>query len=196
MVVTLSASPTSTLGNNAVQLASVTKKIKLKPGKSIKVTFAAFKWAASLNGSYFLIADANATNTVPESTTSDNFAVSSAAVTVKPPFVDLANLWTGTLPTIVSGKKTSLIIPTKDNGNINAKGTATYTVQAVGATTTTLATVPLKINIAPGKTAKIKVSFTVSSLASGTYHLVVTVAFTGDTDPSNDSVTSSSTFTI
>jgi hypothetical protein len=196
MEVDLFASPTNTVGSNAVKLTSVTKKIKLKAGKSMKVTFKNFTWDASLDGSFFLIGDVNATNSVPESTASDNLAVSASAVTVKAPFVDLANMWNGTLPTIASGKKTTVIVPVQNKGNIAAKGTATFTVQASSGTPTTIATVPVKVNIPPGKTAKVRVIFTPTSLASGTYNLIIAVAFTGDTDSSNDSVTSGSTFTI
>lgn len=198
IVINLYASPDQTLRGNAPKLTTVTKKVNLKPGKSIKVKLPAFTWAAGLDGTYVLIAQVNATNTVAETTTADNFAVSGASVVVKAPFVDLANQWNGSLPAIASGKKVTLSVPLKNNGNVAAKGTVTFNVQAVAADTTlsAVATPAVPVNIAAGKSKNTKVSFTMPTLAAGTYHLVVTAAFPSDANAADKSVTSSSTFTV
>jgi hypothetical protein len=197
IVIRLYASPDSTLRGNAQQLTTVTKKIKLKAnGKPIKIAIPAFTWTASLDGSFFLIADVNATGSVAETTAADNFAVSGTAVTVKAPFVDLANLWPGTLPAIASGKKITLTVPLKNNGNVAAKGTATFTIQASGTTTSTLASPTVKINIPAGKPKTVKVPFIMPTLAAGTYNVVLTLSFPGDTNAADKSVTSTGTFTV
>jgi hypothetical protein len=198
IVIDLYASPDSTLRGSAPKLTTITKKINLKANaKPIKVTLKPFTWTASLDGSFFLIADVNSTGAIAETTAADNFAVSGTAVTVKAPFVDLANLWPGTLPAIVAGKKITLSVPLKNNGNVTAKGTATFTIQASGATTSTLATPAVKINIPVSTKAKtVKVPFTMPTIAAGTYNVILTLTFANDTNAADKSVTSTGTFTV
>ena len=66
-------------------LRSIQKKIKLKPGKSMKISLAGFKWPSTFNGQFYLAAQVNATGTIVETSNTDNFAFSSKQATVSPP---------------------------------------------------------------------------------------------------------------
>jgi hypothetical protein len=122
-------------------------------------------------------------------------------VTVAPPFIDLDNLWNGTLPKIVSGKKATFLIAVKNLGNITAKGSETVTIQA--STTGSLSDAVaigspvVHISIPPGKTAKVAAHVTIPALASGTYRVLITFgSLSGDTDASDKTVVSGGSFTI
>jgi len=80
---------------------------------------------------------------------------------------------------------------------VTAKGTATFTIQASGATTSTLATPAVKINIPVSTKAKtVKVPFTMPTIAAGTYNVILTLTFANDTNAADKSVTSTGTFTV
>lgn len=203
IVINLYASPIhGGIPGNAPLLASVSKKIKIKPGKRVVISFPKFNWPSGVNGSYFLVANVNATDSIQETNFSDNISSSATSTRIAPPFVDIANLWNGSVPaTLVPGKRVSLNVGLKENGNIPAKGTATINVfaspDATAADGTMIASVPIRVNIAPGKTATAHVRFTApSSLAHGSYHLIVVVSFHGDNNPGNDTVASGGTFSI
>ena len=203
IVINLYASPIrGGIPGNAPLLASVSKKINLKPGKRVVISFPKFNWPSGVNGSFFLVANVNATDTIQETNFSDNVGSSATSTKIAPPFVDIANLWNASIPaTLVAGKRVSLNVALKNNGNVPAKGTATITVFASSDTNpadgTTIASVPVRLNIAPGKTATAHVRFTASSsLAHGSYHMIVVVSFPGDTNPGNDTAASSATFSI
>ena len=204
IVVNLYASPDSMIRGNAPQLATVTKKIKLKPHKRITISFGRFTWPANLDGTFFLVSKVDVTNTVIETNEADNVGVSAHAVTVAPPFIDVQNLWNGALPatTLVAGRRISISFSLKNNGNVPAKGTANVQVLASTGTVVsggdqTLATVPVHVNIQPGKTNHYRVSFTVpSGITAGTYHMILVSTLAGDTNAANDAAASAGTFMI
>lgn len=201
IVINVYASTTPSIPGGAPLLLTLTKKVNLKPGKHVSFGLPRFTWPANLNGGYFLVANVNATQAIAETNYADNVAASATAVTVAPPFVDLANLWNGTLPRVLTAaKKVSIPVLLKNNGNVAAKGTATITIQAsvsgtsVGATT--LGTATPKVNVGAGKKQTARATFTMPTLAAGTYHILVTVSFPGDTDAGDKTVVSTATFTV
>jgi hypothetical protein len=202
IVINLYASPNTSLPGNAPLIGTATVNVNLKAGKSQKVTISKITWASTLNGSVFPIAQVDATKTIAETTFSDNFAVSASSVLVAPPFVDLDNLWTGTLPAkIASGKKVTFLIPVKNNGNVPAKGPLTITLQASTSGTASgaqaLGSPVLHVNIPPGKTQKLSAHVTIPSLASGSYRVLITLgALSGDTDTADKTVVSGGSFTV
>ncbi|HSZ57705.1 MAG TPA: FG-GAP-like repeat-containing protein [Tepidisphaeraceae bacterium] len=201
IVVNLYASTNTSLPGNAPLLGTATVNVNLKPGKSQKINISKITWASTLNGRYFLIADVDATKTIAETTFTDNFAVSASSVLVAPPFVDLDNVWNGTLPKIASGKKVTFLIPVKNTGNVTAKGKVTITIQAstTGSASGAQAIgAPLvSVNTPPGKTQKLAAHVTIPALASGSYRVLVTVgSLSSDTDTADKTVVSGGSFTI
>lgn len=194
-----SLSNTAVLGDS-VKLTSVTKAIKLAVGKKITIAFKPFTWPSGVTGKYFLVANVNATNAVTESNYADNIGATAKSVTVAPPFVEPENRWNGKFKTPVVGKKQTLAIQLKNNGNVTAKGSATVTIYASPdanpADGTLLATVPAKVNVPAGKTTTTHATFTMPTLAAGTYHLITVVTLAGDTIAGNNTVASTATFTV
>lgn len=84
MVIDLFDSTDTGLHGNPTPLKSLTKRIKLKPGKHMSIALGGFKWSSTLNGAYYLIAQLNATMTIAELTNTDNFAVSASTISVTP----------------------------------------------------------------------------------------------------------------
>lgn len=186
ILVNFYASPDGTISSNPPVLGTVGKKVSLKPGKHVVVNLSHFTWPASLNGKYFIVANIDTTSGI---------AVSPNSTVVAPAFVDIQNLWNGKLPsTLRVGKRVNLPVLLKNLGNATANGTATITVVASNGTPLTSSLVHL--NIPAGQSRTAHVGFLVPTLASGTYHLTVTEIFPGDTNASNNTVTSPGTFTI
>ena len=202
IVVNIYASPNTSLPGNAPLVGTATVNVNLKAGKTQKINVSKITWASTLNGSYFLIAQVDATKTIAETTFSDNFAVSASSVLVAPPFVDLDNVWNGTLPAkIASGKKVTFLIPVKNNGNVTAKGKVTITIEASTTGTASgaqaIGAPVVNVSIAPGKTQKLAAHVTIPALASGSYRVLVTVgSLSNDTDTADKTVVSGGSFTI
>jgi hypothetical protein len=194
-------SPTQGIPGGAPLLLTLTKKVNLKPGKHMTVGLPRFTWPANLNGPFFLVANVNASHAIAETNFADNVAASATPVTVAPPFVDIQNLWNGVLPRVfTAGKRVSIPVLLQEKGNIAARGTATITVQAstsgTAAGAVTLGTATPRVNIAAGKKQTARAVFTMPTLPAGTYHVLVTVSFPGDTDAGDKTVVSTATFTV
>jgi hypothetical protein len=195
----LSTSPTG-LSSGATSLRHVTRNINLKAGKATTVAVPGFKYPSNANGSYFVAAQVTDVKGITETDTTNNLG-ESTAVTIAPPFVDLRNLFTGSLPaTLTPGKRTTLRVPVVNEGNVAARGVATFTLTATTSafTTsgTTLATIKRPIAIAPGKTARVNLSFLVPTLSPGTYFVVTNVSLASDANTANDTGVSTGTFTV
>lgn len=197
--INLYLSPSQTDLTNATQVGHVVRNINLKAGKSVTVALPGFKYSSALNGQYFLVAQVEAVKGITESNTSNNTGASSA-ITVAPPFVDIANEFTGMLPaTFVPGKHTALVVPLMNEGNVAAHGKATVLITATtnsnGSGGTTLATLSLPVNLGAGKTAKYNLHLLVPTLSPGTYHVVTDVSLPGDVNSGNNFGVSTGTFT-
>lgn len=200
VVIELLASQSQTDVSGATEVAHITRAVNLKAGKSITFALPGFRYASTLNGQYFMVAQVQATKGIAETNTSNNLGASTAATTITPPFVDLDNLFTGALPaTVIPGKRTLLTMPVLNKGNVTAHGMATVTITAStsssGAGGTTMATLKVPVLLATGKTAKYNLRFLVPTLAHGTYFVVTNVALAGDTNAANNTGVSTGTFT-
>jgi hypothetical protein len=199
VVIELFASQSQTNVSGATEVSHITRNVNLKAGKSITFALPGFRYASTLNGQYFMVAQVQATKGIVESNTANNLGASTSATTITPPFVDLDNLFTGAPPaTLVPGKRTLLTMPVLNKGNVTAHGVVTVTIAAStsssGAGGTTLATLKLPVLLAAGKTAKYNLRFLVPTLAHGTYFVVTNVAIAGDTNAANNTAVSTGTF--
>jgi hypothetical protein len=200
IVINLYASPSATIASGTPILVSATRNINLKPGKQTAIALPGFKWPAGLAGTFFVVADVNATQTITETAYADNVATSATPTAVALPFVDIDNLWTGKLPaTLKVGRRTPLAVALQNIGNTAARATATYTVQAVDASnaSTTIGSGSVRIVAAAHGRQAVSIPLTVpTTLTLGTYHIVITISYPGDTNAGNDSATSATTFTV
>lgn len=201
IVIQLFISTGATIHGNPAPLKSIAKSINLKVNKSVKVVLPKFTWPAGTNGSYFVIANVNATNIGGETTHADNFAVSTKSVAVAPAFVDVQNLWNGAVPAIKAGKHVSLTISLKNLGNVTVSKSGKLSILASTAGTvansTALASPSVHLSMGPQKKQTLHVSFKVPAIAAGTYKLLIVVPNVAlDTNAGDKTVVSSATFTV
>lgn len=202
ILMNLYASPDSQIRGNAPLLAIVNRRISLKPGQHINITFPGFVWPASLNGTYFLVAKIDVNNAVVETNESDNVGISAGKVfSIAPPFVDLKNLGaTGIPAALVANKTITIPLTLKNLGNVTASGPLTIRVLASTDTTESggdlsLATLTPHISIRAGQTKVIKLHFKVPAIATGVYHMIIDAALPADANTGNNVFASAGTFT-
>ena len=183
VTVRLLASQDATAAAGDAEIATVTKKLKLRPGqsKAIKVKVGSFPTVA--DGDYFVVADVAGGAGVTEGNTSNNQAATTSKVTIAAPFVDLTGATNTPLKAARAGRKSTLVLDVTNAGNTPATGAATVRLtlapQAGGGSPVTV-DVPAKLKIKPGATAKLKLKFVVpADLAAGTYNV------SADIDPAN-----------
>jgi hypothetical protein len=203
ILINLYASPDNQIRGNAPVLRSVNKRISLKPGQHVNITFPGFTWPASLNGNYFLVAKVDVNNVVIETNESDNVGISAGKVfNIAPPFVDLKNLGaTGIPATLVANKTVTLSLTLKNLGNVTASGPLTVKVLASTDTIESggdlaLATLTPHVSLKAGQTKVIKLHFKVPAIAAGVYHMIIDAALPGDANTGNNIFATAGTFTI
>jgi hypothetical protein len=199
----LYASPDGTIHGNAPLLVHFAKVINLLPGRRLVIALPGFLWPSSVLGQTFLVANVNSTKSIVEKTYSDNVASTAASTTVNAPFVDIVNLWNAKLPpTFKAGRRTALGVLLKNVGNVIARGNASFTISASVSGTSADAIAlgsPVTLKLAtPANARQLRlVPLTVpTTLATGTYHVILTISFPGDTNAADKTVVSSNTFTV
>jgi hypothetical protein len=185
--VTLYASTDGTLSSDDTAIATYTfAKVGAKASHTTDEILK-FDYPTDLTGSYYLIASITATGT----DTASNDAVTSKAVSITPPTVDLAATFTSTAPVKINpGHNASTIITITNDGNVTASGTLDLALYA-SADGILAASDPLlssitgrKIKIGAGKSIKIKVVFeSPDDLVGGTFDL--TASITSNTAPAD-----------
>ena len=203
IVINLYANTDQTTVSGGALVSTITRNVRLRPGARITSAFPAFTWPAGQSGNYFLVADVNATSSLAETTQADNVSASATAASVAAPFIDISNLWNGKYPsTFKANHRVALSVLIQNLGNVIARApsaTATILASVTGSLSdaVSLATVPLHILVAAKGKQVLPVGFTVpSTLASGQYHLIVTLNVTGDSNAANDTVIANNVFTI
>ncbi|MDB5294052.1 MAG: glucose/sorbosone dehydrogenase-related protein [Phycisphaerales bacterium] len=187
--------------------AGVTKRLKLAPGAS-KTVAIAFDFPTVTAGSYYLLAEADAGNLVPEADESNNDAAAAATTPIEAAAIDMSGTFAGTFgaaepQTLNRRKKVSAVLDLTNTGNTAVTGSLAIAFRAVGADGTTpidLATVSPKVKLNPGATKRVKLKFALpDALAAGTYTLRAVIDPEGafaETNTANDTVTSAGTFTV
>jgi hypothetical protein len=152
-------------------VTSITKTPTLKADKKATLSIPITELPASLDGSYYLIAETvdSADNTASADT--------STPTVVAPPFVSLSEIVTSTLPT--SG---TVILTITNAGNVASKGSTGIDITASevsGVLGTVITSLSKTLNILPGKSAKVAVPIkSTPALAAGSYFIVTQI-----TDP-------------
>lgn len=167
-------STSTSVDANSIQLASITKHVKLKPHGHLQVPFKVATLSATVpNGTYYFVAEI----TDPSGNIVD--VPSAATIAVQPPEISLSGAFA---KTPVPGKtgKTSLTFTVSDTGNTTATGNLAFNINSspdgLLSDATQIMTSSKKINIRPGKSMKITSSVV---LPAGTYFLVIQL------DPAN-----------
>jgi hypothetical protein len=163
VAVNLYASQDGTLAG-AIFLGTKNVKLNLSKGQAQDVPFTYKTPVVSAAGNYHLVAFVDALSQLDEANENNNLAVG-GVVKIAPPTVDL-KVTLGKLPTtITSGKKTTIPVTIKNNGNVEARGNTVIKIaasadQTADAGDPVLITLPTKIDLKPGGSATLSVTFT------------------------------------
>jgi len=179
VTITLLASQDQSADAGDVQITSVVKTLKLRPGqsKSVRVSFT---YPGGLpDGPYFILSrvefpGAGAAGSDPGLTA---VASSASPVIIAAPFVDLTGSVAGAL--LAAQAKASVPIRVQNVGNITFKGTITVRLyasadQTIDAGDASVA-VPVKLNLRAGAGKVQVLKFTPPALSPGTYFLIVSI---------------------
>ena len=178
IAITLVASTDATFSSDDAQMTTLMlPRVNLKQGASKNVNLK-FKYPSNLaDGSYYLIADVDATST---NTAADS--VVSAPVQIKGPTVDLSAAFAPSSVSIKAGKTTNAFVSVGNLGNVMAAGTVTITLysstdQTLDASDTVITTIPgVKIRIKSGQSKKLHIHFVApANLAAGSYNLIASI---------------------
>ncbi len=164
-------------GAAAAVVKTYPEKVKLAQGQA-KSYRLAFNYPADIaTGGYYLQATVTNGAGVPaDLNAGNNIAASAAAVQIAPPFTSLAGSDLSAPATLTAGRPATVTLDVTNNGNVTAKGKSTVALYlstdgTVAGGGTAVATDPLVLGLAPGKSKPYKLKFTVPS-ATGTYTLV------------------------
>ena len=184
-------------------VATVTRPVKLLPGRA-KLVKLNFNVANNVpQGSYRLLVRADAGGAVPEIHEFNNVGASAAALIIAPPFTDLgASIGPVTIKG-VGPRRLSASLLLENGGNSAFAGPVTVQLlaspdAAVGSDDLPITTLPAKVvRVKAGGRKVLRLRTTLPSLAPGTYHLVARVTPAGvgaDPNPANNDAVSSGTF--
>ena len=174
-------------------IVTVTRPLKLKPGKSRPVPIKFLYPAGVPDGTYNLVATVDTTSAVAEGNETNNTATTAAPVTIAAPFVDLtAAVGAPARGALAIGRRASVPVILTNGGNVPASGLATVDMFAsadnlIGGDTP-LATVTRKLKLKNGKARPVRLSFLVpADLPAGSYFIVTSVDTQNAIAESNES---------
>lgn len=190
------ASSDGTMSSDDMLVGTVTvKSLKLGIGGT-KVITLKLTYSSSLpEGSYYMVAAATATST----NTAAAQVASKAPVSVTPPTVDLATMFSSTTPiTVTPGRSSVASVTITNTGDVTAKGT--FGLSLYASTDQTLdvgdellaALTGRKLNLKAGHSLTLRVHFSApKNAAGGTYYLIA--ATSSSTNPSDSNANNDDT---
>lgn len=163
--------------DDALVTTMMLPRVNLRQGVGKNVTLK-FNYPSSLaNGTYYLLANADATST----NTAVSTAVSGSKVTFTAPTVDISAAFDGPVA-VVPGQAANGVLILSNIGNVLANGSANITLysstdKVLDSSDPVIATIPgVKIRIKPGQSKKFHVHFVApAKLAAGSYNLIASI---------------------
>jgi len=194
----LSADQTLDAGDvNVAILPKFLKKIKVGKAKGISIKFT---YPTTIgDGNFFVLAQADSSNQIPESNESDNVLSSATAVLVRQPFVDLQPTFVSKPSKFTPGTVVSVTTTIKNNGNVSFKAATPIdlvltSTGAVDDSSVILASITPTLSIHNGHSKSVKFKVTLpAGLATGAYQMGVKVDTTNaiaESEESNNIATS------
>lgn len=167
---------TQTFDPNDPVVGSLSRRVNLRAGRSIRFPILIKNLPANVSGDEFLVAQ------VTDPTGLMSTGASAGTISVKPAFIDLTGAFGATPARARAGRRILLPVILTNAGNIQAKGNldidviATGTSSTGGTTTVDLGTVTKRIVINPARRQRVLlVETAATTLAAGTYTLSGTV---------------------
>ena len=188
--ISIFASSDQSFSGDDTMLTNVSKKLKLKGGKSKKINIK-FNYPTSLpDGNYSLLAVVDPGNSISESNESNNTGVSPAPVTIAAPFIDLSGAFASSIPSALTvGAKEAVKFALQNGGNVPAKGPLTVNLvaaaDATGSGGTPVGSISQNINLKAGGKKNLKIKYTIPQLTAGNYFLVGIIDSGGSFTESN-----------
>jgi hypothetical protein len=188
--ISLYASSDQSFSGDDTLLTNVSKKLKLKGGKSKKVNFK-FNYPTSLpDGNYSLLAVVDSSNSISESNENNNTGVSPTPVTIAAPFIDLSGAFTSSIPSALTvGAKQTVTLALQNAGNVPAKGPLTVNLvtsaDATGSGGTPVGSISKNINLKAGGKQNLKIKYTIAQGTAGNVFLVGIIDSGGSFTESN-----------
>lgn len=192
VTVRLFASADATASADDAAIATVTKNLRLRPGKAAKFNVGFTYPTISTDGAYNIIAVVDPAGTVAEANESNNAAAFAAPVTIAAPFVDLTPAFAATVPaTLPAGRNATFTLTITNAGNVPARGAlpTAFTASTDNAASTsdiTLGTAGPRVNIAPGKSKRVRFRVGLpGTIAAGQYFVLASINQGGAIPESN-----------
>ena len=203
--VALAVSPDTFLDPEDPVVNTVTRPLRLAPGRSRNVVVN-FAYPDSLeNGNYLLLARADAGGAVAEKDETNNVGAAAAPVNVAQPFVDLSGSFQSVRPGRAPVRTVGATLLLRNGGNVPVNGPVTLSLLAsadevADGADVTLATLPRTFRIKPNAARRVNLRLPLpAGLAAGTYRLIARIDSGGtiaESDEANNDVVSGGTFTI
>ena len=205
VTVALAMSPDDFLDPEDVVITTVPRLLRLAPGRARNVAIRFAYPDSAPDGSYLLLARADAGGAVAETDETNNVAVAPAPVTVARPFIDLSGSvqTVRTLGTPANRLATALLV--RNDGNIPAGGLLSVSLRASADNVADTGDAPLvtltrRVRLRPNGARLLNLRFLLPpGLAAGTYHLVAEIDSSGsfvESDETDNTAVSAGTFTV
>lgn len=199
------ASPDGFLDPDDPVVATVTRPVKLLPGRSRNVKLNFTVSSSVPEGSYLLLVRPDAAGAVTETVEFNNVAATAAPVTIAPPFSDLAGSIGVVRVAGLAPRRITTTLLLQNLGNSTYTGPVTVTLLAstdatFDSTDMLLTTLPARsVKIRAGGRKSLRLRTNLPAMPAGTYHLVARIVPTGspaDTNASNNDIVGSGTFAV
>jgi len=191
--------------NDAVVAVQPRVKLKLLPGQTKVLKVKAASMPAVADGDYRLMALVDAGGVLPERLESNNAAALAAPVHIAAPFVDVGIAGPTLTGKLAAGKKATLLLTARNDGNKIAKGAQPVRVRLTADSANPAAAsrefdTTLKLSLKPGATKSLRTKLTLpADLPSGSYFVVVELLPAPgwlDTDATDNAATSAAPYTV
>lgn len=185
--VSLRASADDILDSADSLLATLSKKLKLKPGQS-KLVKAKFVYPSDLDGTFSLL-------TLVDAAGMTGNGVQSAApvtVTIARPHIDLTGTWSVVPPAVTHGNRANAAVNVQNIGNMPAKTISRIALFAsqddvLDASDVTLGTIDKRLNLKSGGSKAVRFNLTVPiDLLAGSFRLLASIDPLNAVPESND----------
>lgn len=178
--VDLFLSTDSTLDDADPMVTTLTKRLSLKPGKS-KALKLSYLFPSVADGSYYMLARAERTDSPTEIDATNNIAASATTVPNRMPVIDFSGTFLRQPATLAFGRRAAVSLNLYNIGNSIANGameiTTYLTTDPTGQTgLTEIGDLSKKLKLRPGRPQKFDVKFILpAGLAAGTYYLATKI---------------------
>jgi hypothetical protein len=191
--------------NDAVVAEEPRVKLKLQPGQTKVLKVKVGSMPAVADGDYRLLAMVDAAGVLPERLESNNAAALAAPVHIAAPFVDVGVAGPTLTGKLAAGKKATLLLTTRNDGNQAVKGAQPVRVRlttdpANPAAVSREFNTTLKLGLKPGATRTLRAKVALpADLPGGSYFVVVELLPAqawSDTDATDNAATSAAPYSV